>query len=57
MASILRRADFGGAIRFRRVLVAMQEGHGKSVAGMKEKMQDLARSLGLPNPEAMGLKK
>lgn len=40
----------------RSVTMAMKEAHGKSVAGMKEKMQDLARSLGLPNPGAMGPK-
>lgn len=37
----------------RRITVAMQEAHGKSVVGMKEKMKDLAKSLGLPNPGAL----
>lgn len=37
----------------RRLTVAMQEAHGKSVTGMKEKMKDLAKSLGLPNPAAL----
>jgi hypothetical protein len=32
----------------RRVTVAMQEAHSKSVAGMKDKMSGLAKSLGLP---------
>lgn len=32
----------------RRVTSAMQEAHSKSVAGMKDKMQGLARNLGLP---------
>jgi DNA-binding protein YbaB len=30
------------------VTLAMQEAHSKSVAGMKEKMSGLAKSLGLP---------
>jgi hypothetical protein len=37
----------------RRLTVAMTEAHGKSVSGMKEKMKDLAKSLGLPNPAAL----
>jgi hypothetical protein len=37
----------------RRLTTAMQEAHGKSVTGMKAKMQDLAKSLGLPNPAAL----
>jgi hypothetical protein len=37
----------------RRLTLAMQEAHGKSVTGMKAKMQDLAKSLGLPNPAAL----
>eukprot|EP00798_Chlamydomonas_sp_ICE-L_P025848 gene25848-11520_t len=32
----------------RRVLMAMKESHGKSVGGMKEKMQELAKNLGIP---------
>lgn len=38
----------------RRVTVAMKEAHQKSVQGMREKMQDLARNLGIPNPGALG---
>ena len=38
----------------RRLTVAMREAHGKSVAGMREKMKGLAASLGLPNPNALG---
>lgn len=33
----------------RRLTAAMKEAHSKSVAGMKEKMQTLAKNLGLPN--------
>jgi hypothetical protein len=32
----------------------MKEAHGKSVTGMKEKMKDLARNLGLPNAGSLG---
>eukprot|EP00775_Hariotina_reticulata_P009198 gene9198-9365_t len=45
--------DMGAEELSRRLTVAMQEAHGKSVAGMKEKMKDLAKSLGLPNPAAL----
>lgn len=37
----------------RRLTLAMQEAHGKSVTGMKDKMKDLAKNLGLPNPAAL----
>lgn len=37
-----------------RVTSAMKEAHSKSVNGMRDKMKDLAKSLGLPNPGALG---
>lgn len=39
----------------RRTTLAMRDAHGKSVAGMKEKMRDLAKSLGIPNPGALNM--
>ncbi|KAF8056113.1 DGAT2D [Scenedesmus sp. PABB004] len=45
--------DAGAEELSRRLTTAMQEAHGKSVAGMKDKMKDLAKSLGLPNPAAL----
>jgi DNA-binding protein YbaB len=45
--------DTGAEELSRRLTVAMQEAHGKSVTGMKDKMKDLAKSLGLPNPAAL----
>ncbi|WIA23157.1 hypothetical protein OEZ86_010053 [Tetradesmus obliquus] len=45
--------DTGAEELSRRLTLAMQEAHGKSVTGMKSKMQDLAKSLGLPNPAAL----
>eukprot|EP00879_Flechtneria_rotunda_P001390 GHRR01001542.1.p1 GENE.GHRR01001542.1~~GHRR01001542.1.p1 ORF type:complete len:168 (+),score=56.81 GHRR01001542.1:123-626(+) len=45
--------DTGAEELSRRLTVAMQEAHGKSVVGMKDKMKGLAQSLGLPNPAAL----
>jgi len=39
----------------RRITMAMKDAHGKSVAGMKEKMKDLARNLGLPQGMGGGM--
>ena len=36
-----------------RVTAAMKDAHSKSVAGMKDKMQSLAKTLGIPNPAAL----
>lgn len=36
-----------------RITTAMKEAHTKSVAGMKSRMQDLAKNLGIPNPAAL----
>jgi DNA-binding protein YbaB len=38
-----------------RVTAAMKDSHAKSVAGMKLKMTELAKSLGIPNPAALGM--
>ncbi|KAI8477516.1 MAG: nucleoid-associated protein YbaB family [Monoraphidium minutum] len=40
--------DAGAEELSRRVTQAMQEAHGKSVTGMKDKMRGLAQNLGLP---------
>lgn len=45
--------DTGAEELSRRLTLAMQEAHGKSVTGMKDKMKDLAKNLGLPNPGAL----
>ena len=39
----------------RRITMAMKEAHGKSVAGMKEKMKQLAQNLGLPQGMGGGM--
>lgn len=46
--------DAGAEELSRRVTAAMREAHGKSVAGMKEKMAGLAKSLGLPGMPGPG---
>mmetsp|Transcript_6810 Transcript_6810/g.15073 ORF Transcript_6810/g.15073 Transcript_6810/m.15073 type:complete len:159 (+) Transcript_6810:46-522(+) len=45
--------DAGAEEVSRRVTLAMKDAHGKSVAGMKEKMKELAKNLGIPNPGAL----
>ncbi|KAF5841384.1 nucleoid-associated protein YbaB family [Dunaliella salina] len=47
--------DAGKEELSKRVTAAMQDSHSKSVAGMKEKMQDLAKTLGIPNPNQLGM--
>ncbi|KAG1668818.1 hypothetical protein FOA52_004912 [Chlamydomonas sp. UWO 241] len=47
--------DAGAEELSARLTAAMKDAHGKSVGGMKEKMKELAKNLGIPNPGAMGL--
>lgn len=47
--------DAGSEELSRRLTIAMKDAHSKSVAGMKEKMKELASSLGLPNAGQLGL--
>ncbi len=49
--------DAGAEETSRRVITAMRDAHGKSVAGMKEKMKELAKNLGIPGglPGAGGM--
>uniref|UniRef100_A0A7S3VKW8 Nucleoid-associated protein n=1 Tax=Dunaliella tertiolecta TaxID=3047 RepID=A0A7S3VKW8_DUNTE len=47
--------DAGKEELSKRVTAAMQDSHTKSVAGMKEKMQTLAKTLGIPNPNQLGM--
>ncbi|KXZ46968.1 hypothetical protein GPECTOR_39g462 [Gonium pectorale] len=39
----------------RRTTEAMKDAHRKSVTGMKEKMRELAKNLGIPNPGALNM--
>ncbi|GIL62598.1 hypothetical protein Vafri_16759 [Volvox africanus] len=39
----------------RRTTEAMRDAHKKSVAGMKDKMRELAKNLGIPNPGALNM--
>ncbi|KAG2497009.1 hypothetical protein HYH03_005013 [Edaphochlamys debaryana] len=47
--------DLGAEECSKRTTDAMRDAHKKSVAGMKEKMRDLAKSLGIPNPGALNM--
>ncbi|PNH08055.1 hypothetical protein TSOC_005441 [Tetrabaena socialis] len=47
--------DLGAEECSKRTTDAMRDAHRKSVAGMKEKMRDLAKNLGIPNPGALNM--
>ncbi|KAL6755309.1 YbaB/EbfC DNA-binding family-domain-containing protein [Haematococcus lacustris] len=47
--------DTGAEELSKRVTAAMKDAHTKSVAGMKDKMKDLAKTLGIPNPGALNM--
>ncbi|GFR50736.1 hypothetical protein Agub_g12993 [Astrephomene gubernaculifera] len=47
--------DMGAEECSRRTTEAMRDAHTKSVAGMKEKMRELAKNLGIPNPGALSM--
>ncbi|GAX73726.1 hypothetical protein CEUSTIGMA_g1179.t1 [Chlamydomonas eustigma] len=47
--------DSGPEELSKRVTAAMRDSHSKSVAGMKEKMKELAKNLGIPNPGALNM--
>jgi len=47
--------DAGAEELSRRLTMAMKDAHAKSVAGMKEKMKDLAKTLGIPGGAGLGM--
>ncbi|KAG2449426.1 hypothetical protein HYH02_005573 [Chlamydomonas schloesseri] len=47
--------DLGAEECSKRTTEAMRDAHKKSVTGMKEKMRELAKNLGIPNPGALNM--